>query len=622
MKIIRPYQFAEGGTPFSRPSSASMWDKTGTLVSVGNDTPRFSYDPLNTANPPILLLEQAATNQLLYSEQLDNTSAGAWTTFQATVTPNAATAPDGTLTADKFCNNGASEQSLKAAGSYTAGQQYTASVYAKASDASVFVATISTVLSLPTSNGGAQAIFNLVNGTVSSVSIGISAAISFVGNGWYRCSLTFTPGVTLTSNFGGYWLNLAMGASAPGVGVYLWGAQLENGPVATSYIKTVGAAATRAADGVGNNLITLLAENDAPNWSSTNPYVIGDRVVVNHRIYQSNTGASSSVSVSTAASGSPIVVNWNAHGAALNEPVVFVSGAVPTGLVAGVVYYVQSTTANTFQVSTTVNGVAIVSASAFGTIGGVVARHSANLNQTPSSTSTVWLDAGPTNKYGAFDQSVESQSVNSYELNFAFQTPSTMFADSLVIQNANAQAIRVAIIDPVDGIVYDQTVTMVQDLDSADPYEYCFEPIVRMTDVMFDGIPPYASATLSVSLIDPYGSPACGLCIVGQSKEFGPTQSGMSIGIQDYSLKTKDEFGYTNLQERPYAKTMTLTAFVDRAAMSNLINLLNSLRATPVVYIGDESVIASFQYGFFKDYSMGADYVEHSTLHIEIESLT
>jgi hypothetical protein len=58
---------------------------------------------------------------------------------------------------------------------------------------------------------------------------------------------------------------------------------------------------------------------------------------------------------------SPGVVTWNSHGLVANQSVVFnnTGGALPSGLSAGVTYYVTNPTTNTFQVSATPGGSAI-----------------------------------------------------------------------------------------------------------------------------------------------------------------------------------------------------------------------------------------------------------------------
>jgi hypothetical protein len=86
--------------------------------------------------------------------------------------------------------------------------------------------------------------FDVQNGAVGTTAAGTTAAITSVGNGWYRCSITLTVAATT--------LYLSIGsASADGTvsfagdtakGVYVWGAQLNLGSSALTYIPTTTAA--------------------------------------------------------------------------------------------------------------------------------------------------------------------------------------------------------------------------------------------------------------------------------------------------------------------------------------------------------------------------------------------
>lgn len=86
---------------------------------------------------------------------------------------------------------------------------------------------------------------------------------------------------------------------------------------------------------------------------SCNPYAF--------KIEWSSDCESSSIVTMTIAS--PGVITWTAHGLVAGTPVVFTTtGALPTGLTAGVTYYVIATglTANAFSVAATAGGAAIV----------------------------------------------------------------------------------------------------------------------------------------------------------------------------------------------------------------------------------------------------------------------
>jgi hypothetical protein len=137
--------------------------------------------------------------------------------------------------------------------------------------------------------------FDLQLGTVTVVS-GTSAdsnraaSIENYGNGWYRCRLTATCNSAGSSAGIIPILITASGATripsftgVTGDVLYGWGAQVETGSVATSYIPTTAAAVTRNADVInlsgavsgciGQTEGTIYAEVDIRNWGS------GDRIL-------------------------------------------------------------------------------------------------------------------------------------------------------------------------------------------------------------------------------------------------------------------------------------------------------------------------------------------------------
>ena len=206
--------------------------------------PRFDYDP-STLQPRGLLIEEQRTNNALQSQDF---ASGDWTKSNSSITSNTEIAPDGTLTADVLTGNG----TLNAHGVQNTGvvsfiaAPHTLSVFAKAGTNNFIQLRFFGVL------GASFANFDLVNGVVGTSGNGGSGSIQSVGNGWYRCAMTAT---TSASASGGFNFLLVTSASAAGAesntlstSVYIWGAQLEAGAFATSYIPTTTTALTRNAD--------------------------------------------------------------------------------------------------------------------------------------------------------------------------------------------------------------------------------------------------------------------------------------------------------------------------------------------------------------------------------------
>jgi hypothetical protein len=220
-------------TPGAAPSSTAYY------------APRFDYDPVTLA-PRGLLIEEQRANLLTYSEQFDN---AAWSKTNTTVTANATASPDGTANADKLVEDTATSthSTTSPTVSLTAGTAYTTTVYVKAAERSWIALQYDSGAfgTSPTSY------FNIGTGTVGSTFNGATHSIRNVGNGWYRCSITATATVSTPSTARIY---LAVGdniASYTGngtSGIFLYGAQLEAGAFATSYIPTVASTVTRSAD--------------------------------------------------------------------------------------------------------------------------------------------------------------------------------------------------------------------------------------------------------------------------------------------------------------------------------------------------------------------------------------
>ena len=243
-----------GCTVYSPYTVAASADNSTTRVSGATRYQRYSqfeakafatsYIPTTgaaaTRNADALTLTGAAgrTNLVTYSALL-NTSPWACNTGAGTLvaTEGAAAAPDGSITATLLTATAATFPRNVQTLTNTAmppSTEFTFSIYCKAGTFDY--------ITLFVRNGTGDPVivmntFRFSTQTLTAVT-GSVGTWSSVGNGWYRISITGTRSVGTSG--GGMWITPGQDYSttARSGTVYVWGAQLETGSSATTYIPT------------------------------------------------------------------------------------------------------------------------------------------------------------------------------------------------------------------------------------------------------------------------------------------------------------------------------------------------------------------------------------------------
>ena len=248
----------------TRATTATRVNSSGLIESVASGVPRLDWYATPAAQDapatgcPALLVEASGTNFARWVNQMtaqDTPTASGGMTITTGSTDFLA--PDGTSgSITKYVGGAASGTSQYAYYSgglitVTASGQHTFSLLVKrgATNPLTFCALGIEVFS--GGSGTAYSYFNLASGTALTA----GASIQNYGNGWYRlisAPYTIASG-DLTGQLAFYMAatsgSLSFAASgALNLTAYTWGAQLEAGSIATTYIPTTTAAVSRAAE--------------------------------------------------------------------------------------------------------------------------------------------------------------------------------------------------------------------------------------------------------------------------------------------------------------------------------------------------------------------------------------
>lgn len=232
-----------------------------------------------------------------------------------------------------------------------------------------------------------------------------------------------------------------------------------------------------------------------------------------------------------------------------------------------------------------------------------------------------WKEVHPTNRWAMFDQAVGTITVDASPMVVEL-TPDD-FVDSLALLDVAASTVRIQQYD-TDGVtlVYDLTVDMYDTNDVVDAWEYAFSPIVRKTQVIVTDLLPITAGKIKLTFTSD-STVGAGTCVPGNRRVFGDTQWSPKIGINNYSTKKVNaKTGVTAVDPGKFSKRISAQVVCPTGAVDALIETLEELRDTPVVWLGAKEMFRSLTvYGYYRDWEMDVAYSQQSYLSLSIEGL-
>ncbi|WP_445364884.1 LamG-like jellyroll fold domain-containing protein (plasmid) [Microbulbifer sp. ANSA001] len=226
-----------GELNYTRASAATYVDRYGVLRTAAIDEPRFEVEGL--------LVEGSRTNFIVDSAEFDSSG---WNRSGISAQKDAVLAPDGSLSADKLVE-GTNDSSHFASQYFLpeAGQAYTFSFFYKRGERHLKVRF---TLGF---DGAAEVQIDTLQHIHVGKTSGAEVKIKPLAGDWFRVEFTAVAGSAPSSTQAQVYLirdlagvNAYTGDGSSGA--YIWGAQLEKGEFASSYISTTAVPVTRGSD--------------------------------------------------------------------------------------------------------------------------------------------------------------------------------------------------------------------------------------------------------------------------------------------------------------------------------------------------------------------------------------
>lgn len=355
-------------------------------------------------------------------------------------------------------------------------------------------------------------------------------------------------------------------------------------------------------------------------WSALSTYVLGDAVIstTTHRTYKSQQGQQQTVTFNLTDN----TVGWVNHGLAPTTPVMFsTTGALPTGITAGTLYYVLADTSDTFKISAKKGGSEI------------------DLSGTPSGTNTVtanpnkghdpttddgtwWADAGPTNKWAMWDLLRSTATVAASPL-VVEVTPGQRIDSCALVGIEADEALIEAIVDSV--VIKSWTIPL-RDRNVTTWYEHLTTPFTYKNVTAVWDIPAITDLVLRITLTRATGDVVCGGVVIGRQIYLGEAQYGAENDATDYSRVITDEDGNTKLTPgRSVPRTRQNVRFLkDRSA--KLLEVRRLLKGAPAFWSAvDDPANGYFEplqlLGFYDGFTLTFDQPSHGILALSLKEL-
>lgn len=231
----------------------------------------------------------------------------------------------------------------------------------------------------------------------------------------------------------------------------------------------------------------------------------------------------------------------------------------------------------------------------------------------PPDNPAQWLFVAPTNRWAFLAPLSAERTV----VSGGWSATVTAIGDRVALLDMRA--------DTVDVITRDSSGTQLDSItvdgrfDAVDNWKDYFFADIGFTR---NAIVEVDAATAEVDItVNQNADAALGNMAVGDNIDIGTTERGLRLGIQDFSIKDRNDFGEETLVKRESSEQLEGDAIVTFS--DDLVGLLAGLRARPVVwdFRNDTALQEAVVFGFYRDFDLTRN-AAFPTVSFDVRSLT
>jgi len=229
-----------------------------------------------------------------------------------------------------------------------------------------------------------------------------------------------------------------------------------------------------------------------------------------------------------------------------------------------------------------------------------------------------WVRLGYVNRWRGLRDGPDSKTLRVGGVQYVIQAAETVTAVS--VQGCEGFELELTMEDATAGVVYNETKKLL-DYEVDNLYDYLFKPPSLMPDAVFEDLPPYRGAKITIEARggDETQSASIGRFSMGIPVFLGDEEWGTTISGISGSVRERDGFQNLTIVPGRFIPVVNFRLVIDTPDLDRVRRALVAVADIPCPYIGDGEYSATTLFGTPADFRLTLPGVIYSYATLEIE---